>query len=346
MYRYPEHLLKKLKELKELIDTLILDAGHGGYDAGASGHGFKEKDLALKFVKDLKKEIERLTDQLKVVLTREKDEFISLGMRAKIANKYNSKTTLFVSKHLNSASVNTAKGTETFHYPTSSKGKSLASAIQNAIVKNNLTRANRGIKARTFSVLKGTNMPSCLLESCFINNKEDLDFFLNNYDKFVEIIAVAILEHIGMVKVSDEKPVAKPQAPVKETVTIVENKMNMILIAEHVAMEGFIKNGTSYINVNDSFLSIREILEKLSLKVGWDDELKIITADTSGEFVKEEGLTDILLLGNKINVKTHMHNDKHCMKIDNAYIPIRDIFESLGFVVKWNDVDKMIWIDK
>ena len=346
MYRYPEHLLKKLKQLKELIDTIVIDAGHGGYDPGATGNGFKEKDLALKFVKDLKKEIERLTDQLKVVLTREKDEFISLGLRAQIANKYNAKTTLFISKHLNSASANTAKGTETFCHPTSSKGRSLASSIQSAIVKNKLTRADRGVKTGTFYVLRGTNMPSCLLESCFINNKGDLDFFLNNYDKFVEVVAVAILEHIGMEKVSETKPTEKPTPPKKEKVTIVNDKMNMILIAEHVAMEGFIKNGTSYINVNDNFLSIREILEKLGLEVGWDDELRIITADTTGVFIKDEDLTDILLLGNKINVKTYMHNDKHCMKIDNAYIPIRDIFESLGFVVKWNNEDQMIWIDK
>lgn len=332
-------LYKFDEERNGYMYRIMLDAGHGGTDPGATAHGYKEKDLALKLCLDVRKKLEPYKDRLKVYLTREDDRFVSLKARSDMANKLN--VDAFISDHLNSASTNTAKGTETFNFPGSKEGFMLATEIQNSIVENKLCLANRGVKQANFSVLRNTNMPSALLETCFINNKDDLNFFLNNYDKYVSVKAHAILKFFNI------KPILKNQeviAPNKPIINIDKNKINIMLIGEHVATEGFVKEGVSYIDVNGTYLSIREILENMQLKVDWDNELKLITADTTGEFIKEKDLTDVTLLGNKINVKTYKHKEKHCLKINNAYIPIRYIYESLGFKVAWESETKSVVI--
>lgn len=81
------------------IKTIIVDPGHGGKDPGAIGRGgLQEKKLNLKISRYLKKIL--IGNGLKVVLTRDSDEFISLRKRAKIADK--NKDAFFVSIHANS----------------------------------------------------------------------------------------------------------------------------------------------------------------------------------------------------------------------------------------------------
>lgn len=82
--------------------TVTLDAGHGGKDYGAIGVKTNEKTVTLAVVKELGKLIEKNLADVKVVYTRDKDEFISLDERAAIANKANSD--LFISVHINSVS--------------------------------------------------------------------------------------------------------------------------------------------------------------------------------------------------------------------------------------------------
>jgi len=90
--------------------VVVLDAGHGGKDPGNLGNGFKEKDIALKIVLAIGKELERNED-IKVIYTRKSDKFLELHERAKIANKADAD--LFVSIHCN-AHNSRANGTETF----------------------------------------------------------------------------------------------------------------------------------------------------------------------------------------------------------------------------------------
>lgn len=321
------------------MKQVFLDAGHGGVDSGATGNGYKEKDLTLRLCLDVEKEVKR--HGVGSSLTRKDDRFVSLEKRSEIANIL--KADAFISFHFNSAANDNAKGLETFHYPNSINGSKLATKIQNELVNAKLCLANRGVKQANFSVLRRTNMPSSLLEVCFINNKEDIEFFIANYDKYVQVITKAIVEYFGIKYIAPNTNIVGPSKP---QIAIVKDKINLLLLSEHIAVDGFIKEGTSYVNINDSYIAIREILENLGLIVSWDNDLKVITADINKEYVKEKGSTDVLLLGNKINIKTHMHKDKNCIKINGAYIPTRDIFESLGFKVKWNNADNMILITK
>ena len=90
--------------------VVVLDAGHGGHDPGNMGNGYKEKDIALKIVLDVGKQLEK-NPNIKVVYTRDKDVFVDLFERGQIANK--AKADLFVSVHCNSHKSQ-AHGTETF----------------------------------------------------------------------------------------------------------------------------------------------------------------------------------------------------------------------------------------
>ena len=89
---------------------VVLDAGHGGKDPGNLGSGFKEKDIALKIVLAVGKELEKVED-IKIIYTRKSDKFLELYERANIANKEDAD--LFVSIHCNSHNSK-ANGTETF----------------------------------------------------------------------------------------------------------------------------------------------------------------------------------------------------------------------------------------
>ncbi len=79
--------------------TLVIDAGHGGRDAGAVGAFSKEKDINLKMALAFGRYVERNCPDVKVVYTRKTDVFLALNERANIANR--NKADLFVSIHTN-----------------------------------------------------------------------------------------------------------------------------------------------------------------------------------------------------------------------------------------------------
>ena len=79
--------------------TLVIDAGHGGRDAGCVGAISKEKNLTLKMALAFGKYVERNCPDVKVIYTRKTDVFLELWQRAEIANK--NKADLFLSIHIN-----------------------------------------------------------------------------------------------------------------------------------------------------------------------------------------------------------------------------------------------------
>lgn len=90
---------------------VVLDAGHGGKDYGATYHGNVEKNIALKTVLKVGSILEKEHD-VEVVYTRNKDVFVELDDRANIANK--SKANIFVSMHCNANANISAYGNETY----------------------------------------------------------------------------------------------------------------------------------------------------------------------------------------------------------------------------------------
>lgn len=107
--------------------TVIIDAGHGGKDHGAIDNGVREKDInlgvALQVAKLLKKH-----KNIKVILTRDKDEYLTLQQRADIANK--AKGDLFISIHTNSVAESnpnraTVAGASTYTLGTHKDGANM-----------------------------------------------------------------------------------------------------------------------------------------------------------------------------------------------------------------------------
>lgn len=111
---------------------VVIDAGHGGKDPGASGYvlKLKEKDINLKTALKLGDLLSK-EKNVKVMYTRKKDVFIPLDDRAQIANK--AKADLFISIHVNAAENRSAKGTESYAVGSSSANLEVAKR-ENAVM--------------------------------------------------------------------------------------------------------------------------------------------------------------------------------------------------------------------
>ncbi|MFY7671557.1 N-acetylmuramoyl-L-alanine amidase [Tenacibaculum sp. MEBiC06402] len=112
--------------------TVVLDAGHGGKDPGNLGNGYREKNIALKVVLEVGKILKK-NKNIKVIYTRDKDVFIELHNRAKIAN--DNKADLFVSVHCDSYTNPKAHGAGTFVLGLSGNKQNLEIAKrENAVI--------------------------------------------------------------------------------------------------------------------------------------------------------------------------------------------------------------------
>ena len=169
-----------------LNKVIYLDAGHGGYDPGASYFGISEKSLTLAIQSRVKAKLE--AEGYQVMTTRTSDTYVDLTDRSRAANA--SESDIFVSIHINASGSSAAQGIETYYYqpyaeypsrinatyhanPTRlSMSDTLANAIQSSLI--NATGAqNQGVKRQTFAVLRETTAPAVLLELGFLSNPQE-----------------------------------------------------------------------------------------------------------------------------------------------------------------------------
>jgi N-acetylmuramoyl-L-alanine amidase len=144
--------------------TIVIDAGHGGYDrGGVPGQRISEKDKTLDVAQRLKRILQ--AEGYRVIMTRDSDVFIPLPTRVAIANSQRGAT--FVSIHFNCAPRTGANGIETYYYRSDSA--SLAASIHRNVVSS-APSENRGIRRRGFYVLRRTSIPSVLVECGFLTN--------------------------------------------------------------------------------------------------------------------------------------------------------------------------------
>ena len=207
----------QLDKNKWNFDVIVVDAGHGGKDPGAVGvTGLKEKDVNLGVALELGKLLKENMPTVKIVQTRDNDEFVELYKRGKIANENNGK--LFISIHANSIGKKNSKirGFDVYLLRPGKTEKAIEIAeIENSVIQyeenperyQTLTDENfilvtmahsaylrysekfaeilykkwkkelkvpaRGVKQAGFYVLVGASMPSVLVETGFISNKQD-----------------------------------------------------------------------------------------------------------------------------------------------------------------------------
>ncbi|MBL7059928.1 MAG: N-acetylmuramoyl-L-alanine amidase [Candidatus Marinimicrobia bacterium] len=150
------------------MDTIVLDAGHGGKDGGTVGkYGTKEKDITLDITKRVGRLIEKKT-HTKVVYTRDEDVFIPLWKRTKIANENNGK--LFVSIHVNANPNRNIKGYETYLLrPGKTEDAIEVSSRENSVI--NLENTGK----KKYESLKGENLiMATMAQAMFMKESEDL----------------------------------------------------------------------------------------------------------------------------------------------------------------------------
>lgn len=159
---------------KEKYDKIIvLDAGHGGSDPGASGQGLVEKDLTLNMLLKSKELFDK-DGTIKCYVTRATDTYPSFDDRTNLGNEVGD---AFISIHINSATSASPSGTETYCLNANDKGNGLTSQILAKELLNNLLEnlgtVNRKVKSENFIVLRQSNIPASLIEIGFITNSGD-----------------------------------------------------------------------------------------------------------------------------------------------------------------------------
>ena len=158
----------KVKDTSKTFTTVVVDAGHGGKDAGASRRfGGMEKKATLDVAQRLDRKLRE--SQLKTVMTRSSDVFVSLDERFEILNRQKKKA-IFVSIHFNDSRRRAIHGFETYyHSPVS---RELADRIQQKLLT--IARsANRGVHTANFRVLRLAAYPAVLVECGFLSNRRE-----------------------------------------------------------------------------------------------------------------------------------------------------------------------------
>ncbi len=242
---FSDKLNKEKKKWR--LDTIIIDAGHGGKDNGTSGlYGTREKKINLAIALKLGKLIEKNLKGVKVVYTRKTDKFIELDKRGQIANENHGD--LFISIHCNSTlkKPSPARGFEVYLLrPGKTKEAIRIAEFENSVINmenhpekyKKLTEENfilvtmknsanmryserfsdilnstwksevgipsRGVKQAGFIVLIGASMPSVLIETGYLSNRQDAKYLKSRRGQ--NRIAHAIFDAIRKYKVYYDK---------------------------------------------------------------------------------------------------------------------------------------------
>ena len=197
-----------LDESKDEI-VIVLDAGHGGEDPGATDNGLVEKDLNLDVTLRINSML--LNSGYKTVLTRREDvllyrageeskkKYYDLRNRAEIAEAY--PNAVFVSIHMNKFPIDYCKGLQTFYTKNNSESEILAEAIQES-VRLLQTENKREIKDSedTIYLLSYLKSPSVLVECGFISNAEEAQKLSD--EKYRDLLAFNI--YCGIAKYLEE----------------------------------------------------------------------------------------------------------------------------------------------
>ena len=178
------------------IKKIAIDPGHGGRDPGVISKNYREKDINLLLATELFAQM--LSTAYNPLLLREGDLNMTLASRVKKAADW--KADLFISIHHNGHSNNQARGTETYHFPSSIIGQKTAELMQQELV-NLLSIPDRGVKpGSSFYVLRRTPMPAVLLELLFITNSLDRNILIcENYFSKVSRCLIKALDQLNKI---------------------------------------------------------------------------------------------------------------------------------------------------
>ncbi|MBB6331584.1 N-acetylmuramoyl-L-alanine amidase [Chryseobacterium sediminis] len=164
---------------------IVIDAGHGGNDFGATHGEIREKNISLSVAKEIQK-INESQDKYEIILTRDSDTYPTLFERTAQINKLNPE--MVISLHVNS-SPEKERADNGFEVYTqnSDVSKELAGKIYKKFNARKISESN-------LHILRETKAPAVLVELGFINNSENRNYIASEKgqkeiaQKFVEII--------------------------------------------------------------------------------------------------------------------------------------------------------------
>jgi len=161
--------------------TVVIDAGHGGKDNGeVSDNGIMEKAITLSIAK--KVQALNSNDQIRILLSRDNDEFIPVRERAAFAKKKDAN--LFISIHVNGSTDKQLNGFSVLMAKNNTKqDQVLGSALINELKKSYKTEDKIAIRNRGVVVLDSSACPAALVECGFLSNLTDAAFINNSADQ-------------------------------------------------------------------------------------------------------------------------------------------------------------------
>lgn len=270
------------------INTIILDAGHmgniSGLDGGAYGSGYCEATEVLNQTLEIGKILER--HGLRVLYTRKS------AIRNELSDKVNTEHNaggntnerLFISFHLN-AFNGSAYGTEVFAIQ-GGVGNQLANILLSATV-NTLGTTNRGFKnGSNLYVIRNTYCPACLVETCFIDNRNDMNKYKSKFNELCLNQAKAILSFVG---ITYQEPVQKP------TPTVDSNTYFRVICGSYgvknnaIEQQNIVKSKTGL----DTFLAFYE--DKQVYRVVCGSFQNRSEAEQRQSFLNSKGIDNFLL---------------------------------------------------
>lgn len=185
--------------------TVVLDAGHGGFDSGKVGiNGTLEKDINLSISKKLEKLL-KLAD-VNVIMTRTNDKSLSEAgsshqKRQDMQNRADAINAAcadcVISIHQNSYPEESIHGAQVFYYTSSESGKKLASLLQQELILKADPSNHRTEKSNdSYYLLKNSSSPMVIVECGFLSNMEESKKLAD--DTYQQKLAWAI--HLGILQ--------------------------------------------------------------------------------------------------------------------------------------------------
>lgn len=199
--KFEENILETSNQIEANKKTIIIDAGHGGFDGGAvASDGTSEKDINLKIAQNLRDFLSyagfdvimtRNTDSSTATIEDKNSKKLS-DLKNRIKLMYENRDSIFVSIHLNKFTTTSANGAQVFYSQNAEGSDILAQTLQNSI--KNLIQPNnsRVIKRGTSSIyiLKNAVVPTAIVECGFLSNQAELEKLKD--EKYQSMMAFSI----------------------------------------------------------------------------------------------------------------------------------------------------------
>lgn len=225
--------------------TVVVDAGHGGSNAGAKGRGAAvyEKNLTLAITRLVEKRLGFAG--VNVVLTRGRDRYLTLRQRSRVAEEV--KADLFVSIHANASPQHNQRGIETYflareaadvearraaarvavpslalvtelgRLETQRASARLAKAVQKRLAESRPTQ-NRGVRQGSYDVLGELSVPAILVEIGFVDHAlEGPELLQPEIQRAIaNAIAQGVLDYTGTDRRFAQRNQSPPSMPTRQ----------------------------------------------------------------------------------------------------------------------------------